>query len=383
MVLEGGQTPEGPPPQPPVSWGPPPEPMAMTGVGEYGGGRPPFTVGGLLADTFARYGADPVRLFLLTAVPGLLSFGLSFLTNPFVNPQTAVRFGGLAGLLGLLFAVVGIVAGAATFALLEGGPALPFSRALRRGIQRAGWMVLTAIVLALGFFLVFLVAGLVFLVVSVASRNIGVIFLLSVTLILVFGWLALRVGLALPANVVDNLNTIDALRVSWRVTRPAGVWLRILACGLLLGLLVVPASLGVFVLELPAMFGQLPLLVLPSVLLLSALTPLTSTVTYSAYRRLVPPFWPPWVGLPTPVPGDSSGAGTIPPPTFAAPRFGAAAKGILLVILLLDVVGIVVVSSMIGLFVSGAIHLPSLPNSPGSPFYPGFTFPPFPTFPPQ
>jgi hypothetical protein len=382
MVLEGGHTPEGPPPLPPVSWGPPPAPTAMTGIGEYGGGRPPFTVGGLLADTFARYGADPVRLFLLTAVPGLLSYGLSFLTNPFVNPQTAVRVGGLAGLLGLLFAVVGIVAGATTYALLEGGPGLPFPRALRRGIQRAGWMVLTAIVLGLVFLLVFLVAGLILLIGSVAARNFALTFVLFFGLVLVLIWLGLRVSLALTANVVDNLNTIDALRVSWRVTRPAGVWLRILACGLLLGLLVVPASLGALVLEFPAMFGQLPLLVIPSVLLLSALTPLTSTLTYSAYRRLVPPFWPPWVGMPAPVPGDSSEAGTIPPPAFVPPRFGAAAKGILAMVLLLDVVGIVLFAYGLGQLLSGGFHLPITPGSP-FPGYPGFTFPPFPTFPPQ
>jgi hypothetical protein len=388
MVLEGGQPPQGPPPEPPVSWGPPPvswgpppAPVAMTGVGEYGGGRPPFTVGSLLADTFARYGADPIRLFLLTAVPGVLSYGVSFLTNPLANPQAAFRFGGYGVLLGLLIAVVGIVAGATTLALLEGGPGLPFSRALRRGIQRAGWMVLTAIVLGLVFLLVFLVAGLIFLVGSVAARNFALTFVLFFALVLVLIWLGLRVSLALTANVVDNLNTIDALRVSWRVTRPAGVWLRILACGLLLGLLVVPASFGALALELPAMFGQLSLLVIPATLLLSALTPLTSTLTYSAYRRLVPPFWPPWVGLPAPAPGDSSGARTIPPPAFAPPRVGAAAKGILALILLLDVVGIVLLAYGLGQVFSGGFHLPITPGSP-FPGYPGFTFPPFPSFPP-
>ena len=50
----------GPPDAPVVAWDPPvsgyaPQP-GETGVGSYAGGPPPFTVGTILRDTFARYG---------------------------------------------------------------------------------------------------------------------------------------------------------------------------------------------------------------------------------------------------------------------------------------------------------------------------------------
>jgi hypothetical protein len=42
---------------PPVAWAPPP-PEA-----------PGITIGGVLRDTFARYAADPIRLFLVGLIP--------------------------------------------------------------------------------------------------------------------------------------------------------------------------------------------------------------------------------------------------------------------------------------------------------------------------
>lgn len=453
---------------PPVGWGPPPPVVPVSMAGEYEGGRPPFTIGALLSDAFARYGADPIRLFLLAAVATVLSYVSSYISNPF-SPRGFVDTSGLLGLLGL---VVGIVTGAATFALLEGGPDIAFTKALRRGVERAGWMVLTAIVLALTVGVVFVIALIPTILLALASP--GVAFLLFFLIFLVFAWVFLRLALALTANVVDNANTIEALKLSWQVTRPTGIWLRILACGLLLGLLVLPATLGGSLLLFAGMFGQ-PAFLVGAAVLLAIITPLTSTLIYSAYRRLVPPFQPSWTGTtpvapaapgapaapaapfaedapsPTPSTMDASmpaadaaptladtssatdptsafptnpeaGPGApepaIPPlaplvawdapapapapapvapswtatspvpvagtgvsvstparPVFVAPRFGAAAKGLLVALIVLGAGGIVGSAWILGELASGRIDLPALPGfptTPGGPAFPGF-----------
>ena len=374
--------PPAPPPAPPIDWGPPAAPAAAMLVGRYVGGRPPFTIGRLLSDAFGRYGADPVRLFLVTVIPSLLSFGSSYLSNPFTNPQGAVRFGGLVGLVSV---VVSILASATTFALLEGGPSLSFTRAVQRGFQRSGWFVLTAVVLGLIVFVVVLLVGLIVTILAIATRNPAIAFLLFLVMFLVVVWVVIRLSLAFAATVVDDLDTNHAVRVSWRMTGPAGIWLRIVGAGLVLGLLVGPASLGALVLQFPAMFGQLPLLVIPSAILLSAIAPLGSALTYSAYRRLVPPTFPPWAGMPATLPGEGAGAESIPPPAFSEPRFDLAAKEILLIVAILGVLGVALFTFGIGQLLSGAFQLPPFPRGlyPGSPTFPGFpgfTFPPFPTF---
>jgi hypothetical protein len=139
------------------------------------------------------------------------------------------------------------------------------------------------------------------------------------------------------------------------------------------------------VLQFPAMFGQLPLLVIPSAILLSAIAPLGSALTCSAYRRLVPPTFPPWAGMPATLPGEGAGAESIPPPAFSEPRFDLAAKEILLIVAILGVLGVALFTFGIGQLLSGAFQLPPFPRGlyPGSPTFPGFpgfTFPPFPTF---
>ena len=447
------------PAAPPVGWGPPPAVVPVSLAGEYEGGRPPFTVGALLSDAFARYGADPIRLFLFSAVATVLSYVSSYTSNPF----STTAFVDTTGLLGLLALVIGVVTGSATFALLEGGPDMPFARVMRRGIERAGWMVLTAIILGLGVGLVFLIALIPTVLVMLASPQIA--FVLFLLVFLVFAWVIIRLGLALTANVVDNANSIEALKLSWQVTRPTGVWLRILACGFALGLLILPATIGGSLLLFAGMFGQ-PALVVGAAVLLAIITPLSSTLIYSAYRRLVPPFQPSWTGRSPVVPdataqppgvGDlsmpaaetaptladttsgtptdtdatapfpsnpESGPGAaepaIPPlaplvawgapaapaappvtppgapawtaasgapagtpgygapaarPVFVPPRFGGAAKGLLVALILLGAGGIVGGAWIFGEFASGRVDLPTIPgfpNSSGNPGFPGF-----------
>jgi hypothetical protein len=364
---------------PPVAWAPPPAAVTMTGVGDYSGGRPPFTVGALLRDTFARYSADPWRLIALAGIPALLSFAVSFGLRPGTEPRSTV---GLASLLGLLGFIVGIVFGASTFALLEGGPTLSFSNALRRGFARSGWFVLTFLLLFGLFILAVILSAIVVAIVAVLaalSRSPVVFVLIYVAFLVAVFWFWIRVSLAIPAVVVDNVGPIDAVKVAWRATRPLGVWLRILAAGFLLGLLFLPVAFGALALELPAMLGQGAPFGLASLVIAAALAPVGSTFIYSAYRRLVPPFWPPWARMPSPVLGPD-GRETIPPPSFEVPPFGTGARVIVTGLVVLAILGVAVVGVVLGQFLSGAL---SLHFVPGQPIYPGGpTFPPFPTFAP-
>ncbi|HET9851744.1 MAG TPA: hypothetical protein VFP56_04475 [Candidatus Limnocylindrales bacterium] len=285
-------------------------PAAASDAGGYAP-PPPFTVGALLSDTFSRYGADFLRFLLVSIVTSALSWLGSFAgpmtSSPFGRPTGFVDVGGL---LGLASFVVGIVGGATMFALAEGGRELPFGRAFRRGVERSGWYFLTSLLLGVAFVAVFLIAlipvGLFFFI----SRELALIPLLI--LFALFVWVGIRLSLALPAAVADNLNSIEALKLAWRVSKPSGVWLRILAASLLLGLLVAPAALGSLMLVFPAIFtggGQLALLLVPAAAF-SLFTPLASLLSFAAYRRLVPPLQP--SGTAPPVAGPPSGAGAPP-----------------------------------------------------------------------
>lgn len=366
-------------PVPPVPWGPPPAPPAQPGTGTYVDEAPPFTVGALLRDTLARYAADPLRLIALAVIPSAFSYLASIAFGPVADPRNAIRMAPLLGLVGL---VIAIIAASTTLALLEGGPRLTLRGAYSRGLRRSGWLVLTAIVIALLFLVVGLVASLalgVLALVAFVARGPGALLILYPLLIVVIAWVATRLALAIVAVVVDDLNTGQAIGVAWRATRRWGVSLRILAAGLLLGLLLLPASFGAAFLELPAAFGGQGAFSVLALAILAVLTPFSSAFGYSAYRRLVPPFWPPWVGPPTPVLG-ADGVETIPPPRFVAPPFDQRARVLLVLLAVLGVVGLVLLALGIGTLVSTFLHLQFVP---GQPYYPGGpTFPPAPSFPP-
>lgn len=283
-----------------VAWEVPPTvaPGYASSAGSYAGGPPPFTVGALLSDTFARYGADLLRLFLVSAVASGLSWAGSFAAPMGSNPFRPTGFVDVSGLLGLLSFVAGIVGSSTMIALAEGGRPVRFGRAIRRGVERAGWVFLTSLLLGLSFVALFLLALIPIGLFLVISPVLAVVPIIAV--FLVFVWVSARLGLALPANVADNLNSIEAVKLSWRVTKPTGVWLRVLGGSILLGLLVAPAALGAILLVFPAMFsggGQLALLLLPAIAF-SLFTPLSLLLSFSAYRRLVPPLQPSWTAAP-------------------------------------------------------------------------------------
>jgi hypothetical protein len=264
-----------------------------------------LTVGALLSDSFARYGADLLRFLIISLVASGLSWLTAFVapvrSNPFEQPTGFVDVSGLLGLLGF---VAGIVGSSTMLALAEGGPEIPFGRAFRRGVERSGWLFLTSLVMGAAFIALFLIALIPIGLFAIISPVLIVVPM--VALFAIFLWAGLRLMLALPANVADNLNSIEALKVSWRATRPTGVWGRLFGTSLLLGLLVAPAAFGAMLFALPAILSTMftggiqPLALLVPAVVFTILTPFSLLIAFSAYRRLVPPLQPSWTALPTP-----------------------------------------------------------------------------------
>ena len=130
----------------------------------------------------------------------------------------------------------------------------------------------------------------------------------------------LRFGLAIPASVVDNINSVDALKLSWRLTRPAGSGCACSRHRSCLGLLVLPFAVG-----------ARPCLLLPrssagsrccswSRRSLSRSPRRSARSSLSRrYRRLVPPIQPSWTVGPAP-----ATAAAVAQPDAAVPPPGAA-----------------------------------------------------------
>jgi hypothetical protein len=305
-----------------VVWAPPPPPLSQ--VRQYSGGQPPFTVGALLKDTFARFGADPWRLILIGLVIGVVGFISSFASlgqigaDPF-DPAVQ-RASGLSSLLSLLSFAASVIGSSIMFAAFDGGPGTPLGAIVRRGFQRSGWAALTLIIFLFGggiLFVIALLLGVVFILVSPIAA-----FLYFLVIFAVAIWVGLRLFLVLPAVTVDNLNSIDGLKLSWKVTKPSGVWARIIAAGFGLGILLLPFSIGTLALTFAGMFGGSPILLLVVAAASLILAPLGSSLNYSVYRRLVPPFLPRWTGESgiAPLPAIESAPATAPATPAPAPE---------------------------------------------------------------
>lgn len=400
---------------PVVAWAAAAEPPRLSDIGQYAGGPPPFTVGALLSDTFARYGADPIRLLLVAIIASVINLAgtyASFTSNVLLGGSGDRASAEVSGLLGVLGFLVGIVAGAVTYALFEGGRRVPFLRVLRRGIERSVWLFVTALLIGLAFLGLTLLAFIPGIIIAAASPAIFAV--LAIVAVLIGVWIAIRLSLAIPATVVDDIPGLDALKLSWRITKPAGVWLRILGASLALGLLLAPAALGGAILLLPALLNhQLPLLLVVA-LILAVITPLEALPLYAAYRRLVPPISPSWTTRAAPdatapvvvvdAPPPATATATAPDDTsateaplvqwgdpaatpeatpaatqvgvstaaqgFVVPRFGTGAMALVGLLVICSVGGLVAVPVVVGDLVAGRIELPRFPGFPGSPGFP-------------
>ena len=356
---------------PVVAWPAPGARDVLASVAPYDGGSPPFTVGALLRDTFARFGADPFRLIVLTAITAVISLASSyssFTSNPLFGGTLTTSEA--PGLLSLANIIVGLVFASATFALLEGGPAIGLWRAIRRGFERSVWYFVTGLLLGLALGGVFLVAAIPMVIVAGNPTLLVLVLLIAVPVIV---WLAIRLSLAPVAVVVDNIGGLDALKLSWRITRPLGVAMRVLAAGLAAGLLVAPAGAGAAALVLAGIFGRQPAFLFAASILVAAVGPLSSALQFSAYRRLVAPIQPSWTATALAAgQGGSWMSAPIVARPWVAPRFGGGARVIVGLLIVLSIAGIASTAYVASEFLAGRITLPRFNPSAGFPGSSGF-----------
>jgi hypothetical protein len=227
-----------------------------------------ITIGGVLSDTFARYAADPIRIFLVGLVPAVLAFlaAGSGTTFPLV-------------LLSLLSTSVILV-------LADRGPRTSLRYAAGLGLRRTGWLLLTAIVLGL---VVVLIAGIPLnLILAVFGPSPVVAGFLILLVAIAIAWVFMRLVLAIPAVVVDDLNTSGGLGRAREATRGLGAVLSVLVVLVVVNIAVLPAGLGAGALVVATKIPSWLILLVGGVLV-AIVTPLGTIAQLSAYRRAFPP----------------------------------------------------------------------------------------------
>jgi hypothetical protein len=348
-------------PAPPlVAWGPPPTqpgvPIASTPDG--------FTVGAILADAFARYAADPIRLFVLGMIPAIASLLGVALAGP--QPTTLAAFGPylFATFASSLLAIaLGLSVAAITFALLELGPAGGLGQAVRWGLGRVGWLFATGFLYGLAVFVVLLAFFLPIAILAVAIGALSV--LLIVVAVPVVLWISIRLNLAIVATVIDRLDAGRSIRLAWAITKPSGVWWRVFGSVLAIGLLVGPVSILASSLSLIGSVPR-PAATLIGVLLLAFVSPLSGSVQYSIYRRLVgpPPAVPAAVTAPDGIVAPVASAAPAARATNAPP-LGSGGRAFIGVTVVLAVIGLVSLPLALSAMFSRQLTLQGL-SFPGS-----------------
>jgi hypothetical protein len=227
----------------------------------------PIAIRRMLGETFARYGADPWRLIGLAIVPALV-------TTAFAAQAPIALFGTLLSLLSWSVMLVLADAGPHRLALIP---------AIRRGLGRSGRLLLAL----LGILLVAAAAAFVPAMIATAavtsSLALFAVGLLTgaVVSLLAFG----RLGLAIPATVVDGLSARQALGRARTLTRSRGAFLRVAGAYLVVvgSVNVVNAAIG-FLRGLDV--GPTAVVVLIGTVAIAIVSPLPPLLLLVLYRRL-------------------------------------------------------------------------------------------------
>ena len=227
----------------------------------------PIAVRRMLGETFARYGADPWRIIGLAVGPALVTTAFATATP-----------------IALLGTLLSLIAWSVMLVLADAGPhRLGLLPAIRRGLRRSGWLLLAM----LGIFLIVMAVALVPALITSAAlqSSIGLFFasLLGglVASLLAFG----RLGLALPATVVDGLSAGAALGRSRALTRSRAVFVRVAGAYVVVALSssVVNAAIG-FVRGLDV--GPPAVVVIVGTLAVAIVSPLAPLLLLVLYRRV-------------------------------------------------------------------------------------------------
>lgn len=339
MVTGGWQ-----PPAPTVAW----EPPRAEGDG--------ITVSGVLRDTFARYAADPIRIFLVGLVPSVLVL--------FVYGQPGPT---------LLVSLLSLAATAIVMALGDRGRSASLASAVGLGLRRMGWLLVIYIVIAALIFGAAILPLIVFSIV-LGPRN-PLILVLTLLLLIPLLWIYVRLTLAVPAVVVDQLRPNAALNQARAATRSLGAAFRLFVIVLVAGLVSTPVGLAAGAL---IVVDGLPdsVIYLIGGVLAAFVAPLGGLALVSAYRRVYPRFevaTPPAFPAPE-VPPDELFAEPLEvlqtmaaaqppvesaPPTqpvaVPAPPFGRVARGLVGATLAIGIGGLTVFALTIGAIAGGAL----------------------------
>jgi hypothetical protein len=192
----------------------------------------PLGIGSVLGRSFDTYLAQPLG-FVTLAIPGAVG---SLLAVP-LGPTTATV------LVTLLVIVVSFICSIATIISaddIQAGRPFDLGSAVSRALGRSVNGILSAIALFLALFGLLVVAGLVVVLLLAVAPIVAAISLIVVYALLVY--VILRWVLALPAIALDGVGPVEALRVSWRITR--GNVIRLVLLFIIMVLIFLPISLG-------------------------------------------------------------------------------------------------------------------------------------------
>jgi len=226
------------------------------------------SVQSIVAETFGRYAADFARITFVAAI--------------LVVPATVIAW--LEPRAAILSGILQLVAFGALIAISGAGPGrTPVREALGVGVRRAGWVLIAEFVIGVYVGALGIVAIIAFLLLGGGGNQTALV-LSGLALLLGFAWIYLRLGLAVPAVVLDGMTINPALTASRRLTKPASVLVRVAAT---FGLLIVIAGPVEGVIFLPLAAAVPEWLVLVGVCVVSIVTtPLFVIAHVVLYRRL-------------------------------------------------------------------------------------------------
>ena len=331
-VIELGEPP--PAVSPPVAWAP----AAPEAIG--------ISIGGVLRDTFARYAADPIRLFLVGLIPSALVLFVADDPGPT-----------------LVVSVLSLISTSIAMVLGDRGPREPFGAAAGLGIRRAGWLMVTSlaiVILVMGVALVPLV-----LIALTAGRNVGLFWVLLLLLGIPLAWVYMRLILAIPGVVIDQLRPNPAMKQARAATRKVSTTVQLFVVVLLASLVSTPVALAAGALLVADFVPPFVILGVGGVLI-AFVAPVSPLAFVSMYRRvyaraeLAPAAA---IGADTDVDGDVEAAAAdlvvedaaSESPTHPAPAYGPLARGLAGATLTLGIGGIVAFVWVLGALAAGAL----------------------------
>jgi hypothetical protein len=332
-------------PAPPIVWAPaPPEAQGIS-------------IGGALGDAFARYAADPVRLFLVGLIPSILVLIVSTSTGPT-----------------LLVTLLSLIATAITMVLGDRGPKSSLRAAVGLGARRTGWLYAASFVIVIVIGLVGAIPAV--LIVTVARDNVGLMIALTLLLAIPLGWVYARLVLALPAVVIADVGAGTGIDQARAATKRLGTAVQVFVIIFIAGLASTPVSFAAGFLLGTDLVPPIVVFVVGGALV-AFVAPVAPLAYVSMYRRVYPSYEEPAVsaerigprsmwatGAPAsgPDPTDATAPEPAPPAAerpipaiIAAPPFGRLARALVGAALALGIAGVVVFTWTLGAIALGAV----------------------------